>query len=150
MLDEFYECTACNTIYKEQRKSLFEENPDTTCSMNEEGKFIKVKAQIAVMTHMALIDDDFDELEEKEIQKILDENEKISLELKEIHENVKMKRNVGNQVYSYLKEAKDKLSIEVLTDIIAKAAIVLLADGKIETDETIMANNGTQGNDYSG
>ena len=135
VFDSFYECSNCHTIVKEEKKGVFEENPKAVCTIEEEAKLIIGQAQIAVMTHMALIDNDFDKLEEEEIQKVLSKYEKHKEALTSTYEKIKKTANANNQVFEYLSLAKEKLSTDTLLNVLRKAAVVLLADGKIEKEE---------------
>ena len=56
-------------------------------------------------------------------------------ELNNIHTAIKATKNENNQVFNYLNEARKELSSEALINILAQAAVVLLADGSIEKEE---------------
>ncbi|MFK7900971.1 MAG: TerB family tellurite resistance protein [Cyclobacteriaceae bacterium] len=135
VLDRFYQCSNCKTIYNENIRELLSQPKEILEKEEEESRKIYARALIASMTHMAIIDNDFAKEEEREIQDALSNFKEYSNELLPIYEDVKLNGNKNDQVFKYINEAREKLSTEVLINILAQAAVVLLADGQIEKEE---------------
>ena len=87
------------------------------------------------MTHMALIDNDYAQKEEREINDMISKFPDYTAELNAIHLKVKANGNKDNYVFNFLIEARDLLSSEALMNLLAQAGIILLADGSIDKRE---------------
>ena len=135
VVDRFYECDGCSSAYSEDIKSILTQSQEKQDAAQIEARFIFGKALIASMTHMAIIDGDFDQQEEREIMDAMEAFEESKSELMEVYEKVKRDKNHDNFVFDLLSTARTQLSSEALINILAQAAVVLLADGKIEKEE---------------
>ncbi len=87
------------------------------------------------MTHMALIDGHFADEERREIEDVIDEFSQYKTKLKETMDFVVSNGNKDNYIFNLLNQVRDMLSAEALFNLMAKSAVVLLADGKIEKEE---------------
>ncbi|WP_025742482.1 TerB family tellurite resistance protein [Aquimarina pacifica] len=135
VVDRFYECDNCKSAYNESIKTVLQQSQQEITENQKNAQRAYAKALIAAMTHMAIIDGDFAVEEEREIMDALQGFPDIKDELTEIHQKVKEQGNIDNQVFNYLNEARNQLSSESLINILAQAAVVLLADGAIEKEE---------------
>ncbi|GAA3510452.1 hypothetical protein GCM10022393_24890 [Aquimarina addita] len=134
-IDRFYECDRCSSAYNESIKTILQQSQSEINETQKQANLKFAKALIASMTHMAIIDNDFAPEEEREIMDVMSKFPELKSELTEIYENVKVYGNKNNQVFNYLNEARSQLSSETLINILAQAAVVLLADGSIEKEE---------------
>jgi len=135
VIDRFYECDKCSSAYNEKIKTLLQQSKAEVENAQKEAKLIYGKALIASMTHMSIIDGDFAPQEEREIMDAIKNHSDVESILMEVFENVRRNGNKDNQVFNFLNEARNKLSSETLINLLAQAAVVLLADGKIEQEE---------------
>ncbi|WP_281988907.1 TerB family tellurite resistance protein [Aquimarina aggregata] len=134
-VDRFYECDSCKSAYNESIKTILQRSKEEINENQKRATSIYAKALIAAMTHMAIIDEDFASEEEREIKDAIEGFQEMKEELLAIHENVKVNANMNNQVFDFLNSARNELSSEALINILAQAAVVLLADGTIEKEE---------------
>ncbi|AXT62109.1 zinc-ribbon domain-containing protein [Aquimarina sp. AD10] len=134
-VDRFYECDSCKSAYNESIKTILQRSKEEINENQKRATSIYAKALIAAMTHMAIIDEDFAPEEEREIKDAIEGFQEMKEELLAIHENVKVNANMNNQVFDFLNSARNELSSEALINILAQAAVVLLADGTIEKEE---------------
>ena len=135
VVDRFYECNSCKSAYNETIKNLLERSKEEIDESQKQANKTYAEALIAAMTHMAVIDGHFAEEEEREIMDVIESFEEFKHELLQIHREVKVNKNKDNQVFNYLNTARTALSSESLMNILAQAAVVLLADGSIEKEE---------------
>jgi len=135
VVDRFYECDRCKSAYNETIKTILGKSQQEQDVAQEQARYIYAKALIAAMTHMSVIDGDFAAEEEREILDAIEKFENIKTELSSIMNIVKVDMNKDNYVFNLLNEARTDLSSEALMNILAQAAVVLLADGKIEKEE---------------
>ncbi len=133
--DRFYECDRCKSAYNENIKTVLKQSQQRIVEHQKQARLAYAQALIATMTHMAIIDGDFDIEEEREIMGAFNEFSEIRDHLMIIHYLVKEEGNTNNLVFSYLNEARNLLSPESLVDILAQVTAVLLADGTIESGE---------------
>ena len=134
-VDRFYECDKCGSAYNESIKTILQKSQNEIDENKKKVKLKFAKALVASMTHMAIIDNDFAKEEEREIMDAIESFKEFKEELMHIHENIKVHGNKDNQVFNYLNDARNELSSEALINILAQAAVVLLADGSIEKEE---------------
>jgi len=134
-LDRYYECDKCNSGYQENIKQILHQSQQELHNNQTKAKTIFAQALIASMTHMALIDDDYAEEEEREINDMISKFPDYTTELNAIHAKVKANGNKDNYVFNFLIEARDLLSSEALMNLLAQAGIILLADGSIDKRE---------------
>jgi len=135
VLDKFYECNICENAYNEEIRNILSQPKEDILQNKHKVKLIYAKALVAAMTHMALIDQDYDTTEEKEILSIISKYSDLKHVLEMVHMKVKTQGNHDNYVFKLLREAKEILSSEALVKILAQAALVLLADGKKDFNE---------------
>ena len=135
VIDRFYACDRCDSAYNESIKSVLQQSEKEVQETQQQAKLIFAKALVASMTHMAVIDNDFAEEEEREIMDMIENFSDFKEELLAIHHTIKEEGNKGNQVFDYLNSARNMLSSEALINLLAQAAVVLLADGSIEKEE---------------
>ncbi len=135
VVDRFYQCDSCKSAYNESIKTVLKQSQNEINENQKRAKLVFGKALVASMTHMSIIDGDFAKEEEREIMDAIEGFSEMKDELLAIHHNVKNNANEGNQVFNYLNEARNALSAEALMNILAQAAVVLLADGSIEKEE---------------
>ncbi len=135
VVDRFYQCDSCKSAYNESIKTVLQQSQNEINENQKRAKLVFGKALVASMTHMSIIDGDFAKEEEREIMDAIEGFSEMKDELLAIHHNVKNNANEGNQVFNYLNEARNALSAEALMNILAQAAVVLLADGSIEKEE---------------
>lgn len=135
VIDRFYECDKCSSAYNEKIKTLLQQSQADVENAQREAKLIYGKALVASMTHMSIIDGNFAPEEEREIMDAIENLPEFKPALMDVFENVKENGNKDNQVFNLLNEARNKLSSETLINLLAQAAVVLLADGKIEKEE---------------
>jgi len=135
VVDRFYQCDRCKSAYNESIKTVLQQSKQEIDENQKRAKQIFAKALVASMTHMSIIDGDFAKEEEREIMDVIKGFAEMKEELMAIHENVKVNANKDNQVFNYLSEARNALSSEALINVLAQAAVVLLADGSIEKEE---------------
>src|SRR5690606_1958126 len=121
--------------YNEKIKTLLQQSQADVENAQKEAKLIYGKALVASMTHMSIIDGDFAPEEEREIMDAIENLPEFEPAHMDVFENVKENGNKDNQVFNLLNEARNKLSSETLINLLAQAAVVLLADGKIEKEE---------------
>jgi len=136
-IDKFYECDACGSAYNENIKSTLSQTQKEQFQVHKQSKSIYAKATVAVMTHMAIIDGNYNAKEDVEILNIIKENEPVKMELLKIIEKIKTEKN-DEFVFGLLNEARNMLSSESLLNIISNAGRVLLADGRIAKEEEIL------------
>lgn len=134
-MDRFYECDSCKSAYNETIKTILQRSEKEIEENNRKAKLVFGKALIAAMTHMAIIDNDFAAEEEREIMDAMKSFPDLKEELMNIHELVKKDGNKDNQVFDLLNTARTELSSEAVMNILAQAAVILLADGSIEKEE---------------
>jgi tellurite resistance protein len=135
VVDRFYQCDSCKSAYNENIKTILQRSQDEIDENQKRARLVFAKALIASMTHMSIIDGDFAAAEEREIMDAIEGFPEMKEELIAIHQNVKANSNQDNQVFNFLNEARNELSSEALINILAQAAVVLLADGAIEKEE---------------
>lgn len=135
VVDRFYQCDSCKSAYNESIKTILQSSEDEINENQKRAKLVFAKALIASMTHMSIIDGDFAAEEEREIMDAIEGLPEMKEDLMTIHQNVKANGNQDNQVFNFLNEARNELSSEALINILAQAAVVLLADGAIEKEE---------------
>ena len=135
VIDRFYACDKCNSAYNESIKNILEQSKTEIEENQRQAKLTFAKALIASMTHMAVIDNEFAAEEEREIMDAISNFTEFKDELNNIHTAIKATKNENNQVFNYLNEARKEQSSEALINILAQAAVVLLADGSIEKEE---------------
>ncbi|WP_106791013.1 TerB family tellurite resistance protein [Aquimarina sp. Aq78] len=135
VVDRFYQCDSCKSAYNESVKTILQRSQDEINENQKRAKLVFAKALIASMTHMSIIDGDFAAEEEREIMDAIEGLPEMKEELMAIHQNIKATGNQDNQVFNFLNEARNELSSEALINILAQAAVVLLADGAIEKEE---------------
>jgi len=135
VIDRFYECDACKSVYNENVKSVLAQSQEEIDASQKEARKVYAQALIAAMTHMAMVDGHYAEEEDREIQDVIENFDEFKHELLQVHREVKVNLNKDNQVFNYLSEARNALSAESLMNILAQAAVVLLADGAIEKEE---------------
>ena len=135
VIDRFYECDSCKSAYNENVKNVLSQSQEEIDASQKAARKIYSEALIAAMTHMAVIDGDYADEEEREINDAMENFEEFKHELLQVHREVKVNLNKDNQVFNYLNEARSQLSSESLMNILAQAAVVLLADGAIEKEE---------------
>ncbi|WP_024768338.1 TerB family tellurite resistance protein [Aquimarina macrocephali] len=135
VVDRFYQCDSCKSAYNESIKTILQRSQDEINENQKRVKLVFAKALIASMTHMSIIDGDFAAEEEREIMDAIEGLPEMEEELMAIHQNIKATGNQDNQVFNFLNEARNELSSEALINILAQAAVVLLADGAIEKEE---------------
>ncbi|WP_109302227.1 TerB family tellurite resistance protein [Aquimarina sp. AU474] len=135
VVDRFYQCDSCKSAYNENIRTVLQQSQNEIDESQKRAKLVFGKALVASMTHMSIIDGDFAKEEEREIMDAIEGFSEMKDELLAIHHNVKDNANKGNQVFNYLNEARNALSAEALMNILAQAAVVLLADGSIEKEE---------------
>ena len=135
VLDRFYECDECNSAFNENIRDILKKEPHEIKENQKEYREIYAKALIATMTHMALIDDEFALAEEIEIKASIVDFKEFEAVLESLHRQVKENGNANNIVFSLLSKAKSTLSSEALMGILAKATVILLADGVQEDKE---------------
>ncbi|WP_051476004.1 MULTISPECIES: TerB family tellurite resistance protein [Aquimarina] len=135
VVDRFYQCDSCKSAYNENIKTILQRSQDEINENQKRAKLVFAKALIASMTHMSIIDGDFAAEEEREIMDAIEGFPEMKEELMAIHQNIKATGNQDNQVFNFLNEARNELSSEALINILAQAAVVLLADGAIEKEE---------------
>ncbi|MBG6133383.1 tellurite resistance protein [Aquimarina sp. EL_43] len=135
VVDRFYQCDSCKSAYNENIKTILQRSQDEINENQKRAKLVFAKALIASMTHMSIIDGDFAAEEEREIMDAIEGFLEMKEELMAIHQNIKATGNQDNQVFNFLNEARNELSSEALINILAQAAVVLLADGAIEKEE---------------
>lgn len=135
VVDRFYECDSCKGAYNENIKTVLQRSEEEINENQKRATLVYAKALVASMTHMSIIDGDFAQEEEREIMDAIEGFSEIKDELMAIHDTVKAKGNQDNQVFNFLNEARNELSSEALINILAQAAVVLLADGSIEKEE---------------
>ncbi len=135
VIDRFYECDKCSSAYNESVKEVLERSQEEIDNAEKEAKATYAKALIASMTHMSTIDNHLDEAEEREINDAIAQFPELSADLVGIYEHVKLNGNKDNQVFNLLNEARNSLSQEALVNLLAQAAVILLADGNIEKEE---------------
>ena len=134
-IDKFYECDSCGESYKENIKSVLKKSQKEQDYANEKSILLYAKATIAAMTHMALIDGDFNVNEDREIMNFMKEYKIYDTELQGIIKTIKKEKNSDEFVFNLLNEARNLLSAEALLNILSRAGVVLLADGKIAKQE---------------
>lgn len=134
-IDRFYECDKCNSGYQNDIKKILQESQVDQSHKQEQAKSIFVSALIATMTHMALIDNDYAKEEEREIKDTINNFPEFKEHLMEIHESVKNQGNNDNYVFNLLNEARNLFPSEAMLNLLAQAAVILLADGTIEKEE---------------
>ncbi|HPF10913.1 MAG TPA: zinc-ribbon domain-containing protein [Flavobacteriaceae bacterium] len=134
-LDRFYECSRCRSAYKESIKNILQQSKGEIEENQRRARLAYAKALIASMTHMAVIDDHLAKEEEREIMDAIENFDEFKAELMDLYEAVKTHKNKDNIVFNYLNEARELLSSETIINILAQAAIILLADGSIEEEE---------------
>ncbi len=134
-VDRFYECDSCKSAYNENIKTILQKSQDEINENQMHAKLIFAKALVASMTHMSIIDGDFAAEEEREIMDAIEGFPEMKDDLMTVHHHIKEHANKDNQVFNYLNEARNALSSEALLNILAQAAVVLLADGSIEKEE---------------
>ena len=135
VVDRFYQCDSCKSAYNESIKTILQRSEDEINENQKRTKLVFAKALIASMTHMSIIDGDFAAEEEREIMDAIEGLPEMEEDLMTIHQNVKANGNQDNQVFNFLNEARNELSSEAILNILAQAAVVLLADGSIEKEE---------------
>ncbi|MEL6811370.1 MAG: TerB family tellurite resistance protein [Bacteroidota bacterium] len=135
VVDRFYECDHCKSAYNENIKTVLQRSQEEIDANQKQAQKIYAEALIAAMTHMAVIDGDFAAQEEREIMDAMEKFEDLQHELGQIYREVKVNKNKDNKVFNLLNEARSALSSEALMNILAQAAVVLLADGAIEKEE---------------
>jgi len=135
VIDRFYECDRCKAAYNENVKNVLTQSQEEIDASQKAARKIYSEALVAAMTHMAMIDGDYAEEEEREINDAIENFDEFKHELLQVHREVKVNLNRDNQVFNYLSEARKALSSEALMNILAQAAVVLLADGSIEKEE---------------
>ncbi|WP_108867695.1 TerB family tellurite resistance protein [Aquimarina aquimarini] len=135
VVDRFYECDSCKSAYNEGIKTVLQRSQEEIKENQKHAKLVFAKALVASMTHMSIIDGDFAKEEEREIMDAIEGFSEIKDDLMVIHQDVKENGNQNNQVFNFLNEARSQLSSEALINILAQAAVVLLADGSIEKEE---------------
>lgn len=134
-MDKFYECDSCKSAYNEGVKELLNQSQEERDANQKEAQKVYAKALIAAMTHMAIIDGTFDKAEEREIMDAMAHFPDFKTELWELHNNIMVNKNKDNQVFNYLNDARNQLSSEAIVNLLAQAAVILLADGYIEKEE---------------
>ena len=87
------------------------------------------------MTHMALIDGDFNVNEERVINNFVEDHKIYKTELQEIINTIKQDVDNDDFVFELLNKSRNILSAESLLNILSSAAVILLADGKIVKKE---------------
>ncbi|UOB19331.1 TerB family tellurite resistance protein [Abyssalbus ytuae] len=135
VIDRFYECDKCSGAYNENVKSVLQHSKEDMEKEQQEAQRVYAIALIATMTHMSIIDGEFAPEEEREIMDNMAKFPQFETVLNETFTKVKNYGNKDNQVFSLLNDARNKLSSESLINLLAQAAVVLLADGKIEKEE---------------
>ncbi|MCK8524205.1 TerB family tellurite resistance protein [Aquimarina sp. D1M17] len=135
VVDRFYQCDSCKSAYNENIKTILQRSQQEIDENQKKAKQVFGRALVASMTHMSIIDNDFAPEEEREIMDAIAGFPEMKEELMSIHNQVKEHANKDNQVFNYLNEARNALSSEALINILAQAAVVLLADGSIEKEE---------------
>jgi len=134
-LDSFYECSSCNNAYAIKIKSILSETTEKRDQAIERTQNLYANALVAAMTHMAVIDNDFAHEEEREILDTIKKFPQYDEELNATMRMVKEHGNNENYVFNLLNQVRNELSSEAILNLMAQAAIVLLADGKIEKEE---------------
>ncbi len=135
IVDRFYECDRCKSAYNESIKTVLQRSQEEINENKKRATAVYAKALVASMTHMSIVDGNFAPEEEREIMDAIEGFPEMRDELMIIHKNVKVNANKDNQVFDYLNSARSELSSEALINILAQAAVVLLADGAIEKEE---------------
>ncbi len=135
VVDRFYECDSCKSAYNESIKTILQQSQDEINENQKRAQAVFAKALVASMTHMSIIDGDFAPEEEREIMDAIEGFPEMKEDLMAVHNTIKEHANKDNQVFNYLNEARNELSSETLINILAQAAVVLLADGSIEKEE---------------
>ena len=139
VIDRFYQCLKCDSAYNENIKDQLQQSSAEQTKQQEEAKKLFANAVIASMTHMAMIDGDYADEEDKEIKNMIVNFSEFETELLALNEKIKKEGNKDNQVFDLLSAARNMLSSEALLNILAQAGIVLLADGRIdEAEEDLM------------
>jgi len=134
-LESFYECNSCSSAYAQKIKSVLSQTTESREEEIENAKRLFAKALIAAMTHMAIIDNDFADEEKREIDDMIKKFPQYENELIDIMNFVTENGNKDNYVFNLLSQVRTDLSSEAILNLVAQAAIVLLADGKIEKEE---------------
>ncbi len=134
-IDRFYECENCNSAYNENIKSVLQRSEKEINENKERVRRIYAKALIGSMTHMSMIDGDFAPEEEREIMDAMESFPEQKDSLMELFKEVKAHGNRDNRVFDLLNDARNEMSAEALINVLAQAAVVLLADGSIEKEE---------------
>ncbi|TSE07997.1 MULTISPECIES: TerB family tellurite resistance protein [Aquimarina] len=134
-VDRFYECDRCKSAYNESIKTVLQRSQEEISENQKRATSVYAKALVASMTHMSVVDGNFAPEEEREIMDAIEGFPEMKDELMAIHKNVKVNANKDNQVFDFLNSARSELSSEALINILAQAAVVLLADGAIEKEE---------------
>src|SRR5690606_27645543 len=101
VIDRFYDCDKCSSVYNEQIKTLLQQAKAEVENAQKEAKRIYGKALIASMTHMSIIDGDFAPQEEREIMDAIKNHSDCETVLMDIFENVKENGNKDNQVFNF-------------------------------------------------
>lgn len=134
-LESFYECSSCNSAYAQKIKSVLSETTESREQALQKAQSLYANALIAAMTHMAIIDNDFAPEEEREIHDTIKKYPQFEDELIGTMNLVKENGNNDNYVFNLLNQVRNELSSEAILNLTAQAAVVLLADGKIEKEE---------------
>lgn len=134
-LESFYECNNCNSAYAQKIKSILTEATESREYDLQKAQLLYANALIAAMTHMAIIDNDFAPEEEREINDTISKYPQFEKELIGTMNLVKENGNNDNYVFNLLNQVRNELSSEAILNLVAQAAVVLLADGKIEKEE---------------
>ena len=134
-LDSFYECNSCSSAYATKIKTILTETTESKEHAIERAKNLYANALVAAMTHMAIIDEDFAAEEEREIDDVINNFPQYQDELRSTKKMVIENGNNDNYVFNLLNQVRNELSSEAILNLMAQAAVVLLADGKIEKEE---------------
>ena len=135
VIDNYYECNSCGQAFKENIKSVLQKSEKEQNDAIEQSKLLYAKATIGAMTHMALIDGDFNVNEERVINNFVEDHKIYKTELQEIINTIKQDVDNDDFVFELLNKSRNILSAESLLNILSSAAVILLADGKIVKKE---------------
>lgn len=135
-IQTFYHCKECDSTYKEEAREILIGSTIEQEKLQKAASEAYARALVACTTQMAVIDGDYASEEETVIHSTADQFPNMKDELMHIIEQIKANPQENEEyVYNLLRDCLPVITAEGIMLLIAQAANVLLADGKIDKAE---------------